>query len=93
MTERTMPRPLAEIIAHIWAVRDSLSADATQIQTEDLHALCDAAYKIERQAQEIERLREEIKRLHGVVDTCRELREFDQREINRLRQFMKGSIV
>ena len=38
-----MTRPLAEIIAHIRAVCDNRTVDATLIQTEDLYALCDAA--------------------------------------------------
>lgn len=38
-----MPRPLAEVIAHIRAVSANPAIDITLIQTEDLMALCDAA--------------------------------------------------
>ena len=45
-----MPRPLAEIIAHIRMVSENPNVSTTLIQTEDLLLLCDAAEK----AQEVE---------------------------------------
>ena len=40
-----MPRPLAEIIAHIRMVSENPNVSTTLIQTEDLLLLCDAAEK------------------------------------------------
>ena len=89
-----MSRPLAEIIAHIRAVCDAPSVEATLIQTEDLYALCDAA-EIDaeqlretciKQGETIDRLHEEIERLTDALKTCRDLRVYESREIVRLRK-------
>lgn len=62
-----MPRPLAEIIAHIRMVCDDPSVEATLIQTEDLYALCDEVEQLREacvvQGETIDRLHDEIARL------------------------------